>query len=120
MIRLFVRYTSVGMVNTAIHWAVFVFLVYISQVCQAVANVMGFTIAVTFSYYANAKFTFKATTSKRSYFLYITFMGTLSAFCGALADNLKVNPLITLISFSIVSLLLGFLYSKFIVFNDKK
>lgn len=50
MINLLSRYISVGIVNTALHWAVFSFMVYIMKYDQAVSNVLAFLIAVTFSF----------------------------------------------------------------------
>jgi hypothetical protein len=44
-------------------------------------------------------------------------MGLLAAGMGFLADAAHIPGIITLILFSGTSLVLGFLYSKFIVFN---
>jgi putative flippase GtrA len=120
MFKLFAKYTSVGLVNTIMHWAVFglCFLVY--QTNQSTANFLGFMVAVTFSYFANAKFTFNAQKSKTRYFLYVVFMGSLSIIVGALSDEIKLPAVVTLVIFSVVSLLIGFLYSKFFIFKGTK
>jgi len=39
---------------------------------------------------------------------------------GSYADRMKINPVITLIAFSAISLVCGFVYSKYIIFRDKK
>ncbi|MDU1734609.1 MAG: GtrA family protein, partial [Citrobacter sp.] len=80
----------------------------------------GFVVAVSFSFYANAKFTFNSTTTTLRYMLYVGFMGTLSAAVGWAADMCRLPPLVTLVTFSAISLVCGFIYSKFIVFRDAK
>ena len=52
--------------------------------------------------------------------LYVGFMGALSAAVGLAADKSGLAPIITLILFSAISLVFGFIYSKFIVFRDAK
>jgi len=47
-------------------------------------------------------------------------MGTLSAAVGLAADKSGMAPIVTLIVFSAISLVGGFIYSKFIVFRDAK
>lgn len=87
---------------------------------QALANFAGFVVAVSFSFFANAKFTFKASTTTMRYLLYVGFMGTLSVVVGWAADRCALPPMVTLITFSAISLVCGFVYSKFIVFRDAK
>ncbi|MBJ8401658.1 MULTISPECIES: GtrA family protein [Citrobacter] len=118
MLKLFAKYTSVGVVNTLIHWVVFGTCIYVLSTNQALANLAGFIVAVSFSFFANAMFTFKSKASTTRYFLYIGFMGAVSAAVGWGADMLLLPPLLTLISFSAISLICGFFYSKFIVFRD--
>ncbi|EMK8044797.1 bactoprenol glucosyl transferase [Escherichia coli] len=120
MLKLFAKYTSIGMLNTLIHWVVFGVCIYAAHTNQALANFAGFVVAVSFSFFANAKFTFKASTTTMRYMLYVGFMGTLSATVGWAADKCSLPPIITLITFSAISLVCGFVYSKFIVFRDAK
>ncbi|EPD1612861.1 TPA: GtrA family protein, partial [Escherichia coli] len=87
---------------------------------QALANFAGFVVAVSFSFFANARFTFKASTTTMRYMLYVGFMGTLSATVGWAADRCSLPPIVTLVTFSAISLVCGFVYSKFIVFRDAK
>jgi hypothetical protein len=43
------------------------------------------------------------------------------AFCvGWIADKVNANPIVTLITFSAVSLICGFIYSKLVIFKDDK
>ncbi|HCR6655069.1 TPA: GtrA family protein, partial [Shigella flexneri] len=44
----------------------------------------------------------------------------LSAIVGWAADKCSLPPIVTLITFSAISLVCGFVYSKFIVFRDAK
>jgi len=119
MIKFFYRYVSVGVVNTAIHWLVFG-LSYMAGQSQSISNMLAFMVAVTFSFFANARFTFGSKVSPGRYILYIGFMGAMAASVGAMSDKMAINPVITLIIFSIISLFMGFFYSKFIVFRDGK
>jgi hypothetical protein len=65
----------------------------------------------------NAKFTFNKTATGLRYILFTIFMGILSYTTGLIADKLNLHPIITLISFSSLSLILGYLYSKWVVFK---
>lgn len=120
MLKLFARYTSIGVINTLIHWAVFAFCIYAFHTSQALANFAGFVVAVSFSFFANARFTFKARTTTIRYMLYVGFMGALSAVVGWEADRVSLAPIVTLVVFSAISLVCGFVYSKYIVFRDAK
>lgn len=120
MLKLFSKYAAIGVLNTMIHWVVFSVCVYALDTGQALANFGGFVVAVSFSFFANARFTFNSSTTTMRYMLYVGFMGTLSAAIGWEADNVGLPPLVTLIIFSAISLVCGFIYSKFIVFRDAK
>ncbi len=120
MLKLFARYTTVGIINTFIHWVIFAICIYILGSAQSVANFTGFAIAVSFSFFANARFTFNASTTTRRYLLYVVFMGILSAAVGWAADWYRLPPILTLVTFSVMSLVCGFIYSKYIVFRDIK
>ena len=57
MLRLFSKYVSVGVLNTAIHWIVFG-ACWSMGASQSIANLIAFVIAVTFSFCVNARYTF--------------------------------------------------------------
>ena len=120
MLNIFARYTSIGVLYTLIHWVVFGVCIYAAHTNQALANFAGFVVAVSFSFFANATFTFKASPTPMRYVLYVGFMGTLSVVVGWAADRCALPPMVTLITFSAISLVCGFVYSKFIVFRDAK
>tara|TARA_R110001599_G_scaffold353766_1_gene597010 strand:+ start:9353 stop:9709 length:357 start_codon:yes stop_codon:yes gene_type:complete len=112
----FSRYVSVGVVNTAIHWALFLALQGLG-LSQWASNGLAFLVAVTFSFYANAKVTFQAKATPQRYAAFVVFMGCLSVLVGAVADRLQLFPLVTLVVFSGLSLVVGFLFSQWFVFR---
>lgn len=118
MIKLFTKYFSVGILNTLIHWSIFGLLTVFLSTSQAIANLIGFIAAVSFSFFANSKFTFKAKATTARYLSFTLFMGLLSYLTGYVSDQLRFPPIATLIIFSSISLVLGFLYSKIFVFRD--
>ncbi|WP_426817985.1 GtrA family protein [Winslowiella sp. 2C04] len=119
MLKTFKKYVSVGVINTCIHWAIFAMMVYCGA-AQALANFSAFCVAVTFSFFANARWTFNSETTTMRYMIYVLFMGSLASVIGWVADMCELSPVITLIFFSAISLICGFVYSKFIVFKDVK
>lgn len=119
MAKLFARYVSVGVINTLIHWVVFSIL-YVQGQTQSLSNFLAFCFAVTFSFFANAKWTFNTQATTIRYFLYLFFMGGMASAVGFYADRIHANPVITLVIFSVISLICGFLYSKFVVFKVRK
>lgn len=120
MIRAMTKYASIGVLNTGIHWLLFyAFLTFVTNE-QYVANFGAFCIAVTFSFFANAKWTFKSEASTVKYLLFVVFMGLIAASTGWSGDKLSLDPILTLITFSLLSLIIGFIYSRFFVFKDSK
>ncbi len=110
-------YAFVGLANTAIHWSSFFILLWMTG-HQSIANLVGFLLAATFSFYVNCHWTFGSTPTGKRYLLMVSFLGILSFVMGIIADNLKLLPIITLIAFSAISLMVGFLFSKWVVFKD--
>jgi len=117
MRTVFFRYVSVGLVNTVIHWGIFAAVFYLLDANQAVSNFLGFAAAVTFSFFANARFTFDADATAGRYVLYVAFMGALAVIFGFLAEFWMLPPIVTLILFSAVSLVCGFAYARLVVFT---
>lgn len=117
MLKLFSKYLSVGVINTAIHWAVFLILFHFFEASQSIANLTAFCFAVTFSFFVNAKWTFQSDATLMKYILYVCFMGVLAWGVGWIADFSAFPPVATLILFSFISLICGFFYSKFFVFK---
>ena len=120
MRKVFLRYFSVGVLNTLIHWAVFGVLMMATDLTQAVANVVGFFCAVTFSFFANSYFTFNKSPSTSGYLLFVIFMGFIAFVTGRASDRLYFPEWVTLVAFSMISLVFGFIYSKYIVFRREE
>lgn len=119
MYKLFARYASVGLINTAIHWIVFGIMIH-EGINQSLSNFCAFCVAVTFSFFANARWTFDSETTALRYMLYVLFMGSVASLVGWVADKCQAPPVITLVVFSLISLVCGFVYSKYIVFKEVK
>ncbi|MDD7996945.1 translocase [Kosakonia sp. H7A] len=119
MLKLFSRYVSIGVINTALHWVCFGMFLHFGA-SQAVSNLAAFCIAVTFSFFANAKWTFRSRATSGRYIAFVVFMGAMAALMGYISDAMKFPPVLTLTTFSGFSLIAGFIYSKLIVFRDAK
>lgn len=118
LLKRFSRYLSVGVINTLLHWATFLLLNIGIGLAQSWSNLLAFAVAVTFSFFANARFTFHAEATLIRYLLFTGAMGGASYLVGAVADALALFPLITLVMFSALSLVLGFAFSQWVVFKE--
>lgn len=112
-----VKYASVGIINTLVHWAVFVFLYSWVLKSQALSNLIGFNVAVVVSFFLNSKWTFRKPGSLRRFVYFSSFMALMAFSVGFASDQMRIYPLLTLVFFSGVSFLVGFLYSRFFVFR---
>jgi len=119
MLKLFARYVSVGVINTLIHWTTFAICIKYGQP-QSLSNFIAFCVAVTFSFFANARWTFSAEATTIRYMMYVFFMGMVAVMIGSYADRMKIEPVVTIVTFSSISLICGFIYSKYIVFRGGK
>lgn len=116
MTKQFSRYSLVGVFNTLVHWLVFALMVWLGM-SQAWSNGLAFLLAASFSYWVNSHFTFQKAPKKRSYTFFLLGMGAISVMVGALGDFYQWPGLVTLVSFSALSLFLGFAWSKWVVFR---
>lgn len=119
MVKLFTRYMSIGFLNTLIHWGTFALCVKNGQP-QSLSNFTAFCVAVTFSFFANAKWTFSAEATTIRYMMYVFFMGAIATLVGYYSDRMTINPIVTLVVFSAISLIFGFIYSKYVIFRVSK
>lgn len=115
--EIFRKYFNVGIINTLIHWIIF-YISYTLTNIQSISNFIGFFIAVSFSYVFNSLYTFKQKTSPQKYIIFLFFMSVLSFSLGYISDITKIQPIFTLIIFSSLSLVIGFIFSKYIVFKE--
>lgn len=115
----FLKYTTIGTINTGIHWIIFLCMVNIFKYEQSISNFVAFISAVTFSFFTNSKLTFKKRPTATGYMIYIGIMGFLSILSGYIGDQCNTSPILTLISFSVISLVIGYFCAKYVVFKDK-
>lgn len=116
----FLSYALVGLANTLIHWQIFFVLRVAVGLNQATSNFIAFCVAASFSFYVNALYTFEAKISALGYVLFIGVMGALSFIVGYLGDRWHVHGLLTVAAFSLLSLVIGFLLSRFVVFRGHR
>ncbi|AXM96184.1 GtrA family protein [Pseudomonas plecoglossicida] len=115
----FFKYLLVGCFNTAIHAAVFTAMQLLAGTDQAISNLTAFFVALSFSFMANARYTFRAPVSLLRYLTFVAGMGSLSVAVGSIADLQSWRPMATVVVYSALSLLLGFLLSRWI-FTERR
>lgn len=113
----FSSYTVIGVANTLIHWQLFFVLRMAFDLSQALSNLLAFCAAASFSFYANALYTFAAPRSLGRYLMFMVCMGGLSLAVGKVADHWNLPGIVTVVVFSLSSLVVGFLLSKWLVFR---
>jgi len=116
----FSTYAVVGVANTLIHWQLFYILNTAAGISQAASNLSAFCVAATFSFYVHALYTFEAGTSVLRYLLYVFFMGVVSFVVGHYADVWKVHGLLTVGSFSVLSLICGIIFSRLVLLHERE
>jgi putative flippase GtrA len=112
-------YTVIGVANTLIHWQIFFLLSVAAGFTQAASNLAAFCVAASFSFYMNALYTFDAKASVGGYLSFMVAMGALSLGVGHAGDVWRLHGLLTVALFSGLSLVLGFLFSKYVVFRER-
>ncbi|WP_130904030.1 GtrA family protein [Pseudomonas sp. Sample_22] len=117
--RGFSSYTVIGVANTLIHWQIFFLLSVAAGFSQAVSNLVAFCVAASFSFYMNGLYTFDSKLSVGGYLLFMAAMGALSYGVGHAGDVWRLHGLLTVALFSALSLVLGFLFSKYVVFSER-
>lgn len=120
MLKIFSRYTVIGILNTILHWSVFYILTGGFHQSQSISNLVAFLVAVSFSFFANSRWTFAKKITTTRYYTWVAFMGSMALFFGWLGDKYNFPALITLAAFSAISLILGFIFARFIVFREGK
>ena len=115
----FSSYTVIGVANTLIHWQLFFVARSAFGLSQATSNLLAFCVAASFSFYANALYTFAMPTSWARYLLFMLSMGGLSLAVGWLADRWQLPGMVTVVVFSVLSLVCGFLLSRWVVFRER-
>lgn len=114
----FIKYAFIGTINTLLHINVFFILYSLFSINQATSNLIAFLIAVTFSYFINSKYNFKSQYNIKKYVCFVVIMGVISFGIGFISDQNQINPFMTIISFTLISFILGFLVSKYLIFKE--
>ncbi|MGL6247106.1 GtrA family protein [Pseudomonas sp.] len=118
--KAFSTYAVVGVANTLIHWQIFYVLTVAAELSQAVSNFSAFCVAATFSFYVHALYTFEAGASVLRYLLYVVFMGAMSFVVGHYADVYNIHGLVTVASFSLLSMICGLFFSRFVLYGERE
>jgi putative flippase GtrA len=116
----FSTYALVGLANTLLHWQMFFVLRVAVGLDQSTSNLAAFCVAASFSYYLNAIYTFDAKLSAMGYLVFLCLMGALSYVVGYLGDRWQIHGLLTVAAFSLLSLMLGFLLSRYVMFRGHR
>ena len=114
---MFKVYALVGVANTVVHYLMY-FLFITAGLSQSKSNLIAFTLAVTCSYFLNVKFTFKTKYRPMQYSIYIFFMAFISYSIGSIGDHLGLPSIISLLSFSMLSLFIGYKFSKLLFLKE--
>jgi len=112
--------TAIGLAGTLIHWQIFFVLTSAVQVDQSASNFAAFCIAASFAFYMNALYTFETGTSVAAYLMFIGVMGALSYGVGLFADARNLSGLVTVSVFSLLDLLLGYCFFRFVLFRGRQ
>ncbi len=113
----FIKYILIGFFNTLLHSFVFFTIYLYYNFNQSTSNFIAFFIAVSFSYLINSKYNFKSKYNVKKYLYFVLLMGLISFVIGFISDQNQINPFATIIIFTLISLTLGFILSKYFIFK---
>ncbi|MFW8631291.1 GtrA family protein [Vibrio natriegens] len=116
MIVNFSIYALIGVFNTSIHWIVF-YVFYSLNFEQSYCNILAFMCAASSSYQVNSRYNFRIKPKKTKYICFIIGMGIINYLIGFNSENIGLSPLFTLVTSSVSSLFLGFIFSRFFIFR---
>jgi putative flippase GtrA len=116
----FAAQTAIGLAGTLIHWQIFFVLTSAVQLDQSASNFAAFCIAASFSFYMNALYTFETGTSLLAYLMFMSVMGVLSYGVGVFADSRHLQGLTTVSAFSLMNLLLGYCFLRFVLYRGRQ
>ncbi|KQW35416.1 MULTISPECIES: GtrA family protein [Pseudomonas] len=105
--------TVIALANGLIHWQVFFVLYGTTGLAQGTSNLAAFCVAGAFSFYVNSLYIFEPGESRRGYLLLNGAMGALSYGIGSISDARHLPGWMTLVSYSLLSLLMGYGFFRF-------
>lgn len=112
--------TVIGLADALIHWQIFFVLRTAVGFDQAGSNFAAFCVAAAFSFYVNALYTIERETSVFFYLMFIAAMAAVSYGVGVMADAWSLPGLVTVVSFSLLNLLLGYCFFRFVLFRGRR
>ena len=110
----------IGLADALIHWQVFFVMCSAGGLSQAASNFAAFCVAAAFTLYVNMLYTFETGTSLLSYLLFICVMAGVSVGIGLIGDAHALHGLITVASFTVLNLLLGYCFFRFVLFRVRR
>lgn len=125
MLTQFIKFSLVGLLNTAIHYGIFYVTYEYMGLYHLLASTVGFCFAVTNSYIVNKYWTFKTRGSKKrrefAKFIIVNLV-TLSINLGSMAilvEQCGMDPRIAQLASIGLTLCINFLGNKFWTFRQK-
>ncbi|VVN76841.1 Prophage bactoprenol-linked glucose translocase [Pseudomonas fluorescens] len=109
----------IGLADALIHWQIFFVLRTAVGLDQAPSNFAAFCVAAAFSFYVNALYMFERETSVVAYLMLIVAMGAVSFGVGVIADACHLPGLVTVASFSLLNLMVGYCFFRFVLFRKR-
>lgn len=126
MVSQFIKFSLVGILNTAIHFGVFYFLYSFMGLYHLLASATGFCIAVTNSYFMNKYWTFNQGNSniysEFTRFLMVSLLSLLInlACMSILVDLFSIHPPTAQLAAIMITLVVNFLGNRYWTFNSSK
>lgn len=119
----FVRFATVGALNTVNHLVIVYFLVSFNFLNLLVANIVAFVSATIISFVLNNCWTFSlrgiSVVTVKKYLFFISLSTLIIYVWTNIAETLGVSPLITTIALAILLPILSFVIFKIWVFNGR-
>jgi len=114
-VRQFIKFSAVGVTNTAIDLLTYLFFTRVLGVFYLIANVFAFVLSVTNSYFLNRKFTFKSKQNKKmEYSLFVMVMASGLVLAEIILFTSVEFFAATDITGKIVAIVIGVFYNFFV------
>lgn len=117
----FIKYLFIGIQNTLIGFSIIFILMYY-KVIPEIANIIGYSIGIIYSYLMNKTFTFKTKSNFKKEFIKFIFTMGIAYLINIiililLIRILNINEYISQVIAGIFYTISGYLFSKKFVFN---
>lgn len=110
----------IGLADALIHWQIFFVICNAVGLDQAASNFAAFCVAAAFSFYLNVLYIFERETSVFIYLMFIGLMGTVSFGVGVVGDVWHLPGLVTMASFSLLNIVLGYCFFRLVLFRGRR